>query len=294
MKQFKSFVSKAVDKKTPFLYAGIGNQQDIENPLMFENLHLPHSVPEPEWDQDGKRQNTFTENPSGVEREWEKISLETAQRQADNHPNYVDGLSREDRTHVAGYSESSNSLNKLLIHGHLRDLDMKNFKHMDELHADLLSQQIITEKDMMKLYGRHKTLSRVIAGSPETQEDLDVYTGVGGGFDVDQQRQQNDGLIHLPAYTSTTLNPKIAKNFAFQHDHDYPDRPSKRMKEIIHLRLPKGTRNTLFFGKHSVYPGEHEILLRHGTTIRLHGTPRVMQSDPVTRYLIHSGTIVNE
>lgn len=295
MKHFKSFINESVDRKTPILYAGIGNQQDIDIPMVFENLHLPYSVPEPEWDKDGKRENTFKDNnPAGVERYWDHAALTTATRQYDNHPIYISGLSREDRSHVSGYSESSNSLNKLLIHGHMRDLDMMNFKDMDELHAHLLSKNIVTEKDMMKLYGRHKTLSRVLAGSPETNEDLDVYTGVGGAFDVEKMRQQNNGLIHLPAYTSTTLNPRIAQNFAYQHDHDYPDRPSKRMREIIHLRLPKGTRNTLFFGSHSAYPNEHEILLRHGSTIRLEGTPRVMQSDAVTRYLIHSGTIVNE
>lgn len=76
-------------------------------------------------------------------------------------------------------------------------------------------------------------------------EDMHVYSGTGlwkpGVSKVGD-------VLHTPAYTSTSLHPRTARTFAFEH--------------IIHFQLPKGSTHGSYIGAKTFHAREKEFLLK--------------------------------
>ena len=103
-----------------------------------------------------------------------------------------------------------------------------------------------------------------------TKGTLHVHSGVA----FSPEHLAKDGIVHLPAYTSTSLSEEISKNFAQPiHDSEYGDRKHK-----IHIEIPKGA-HALYATPHSEFDHEHEILLHKGAKIKVHPVPDVSTSN---------------
>ncbi len=112
-----------------------------------------------------------------------------------------------------------------------------------------------------------------------------VYSGI--GFDPTKHFEEGKGVIHMPAFTSTSLNYETPRsfgaNFNTVHDHkqevfETPNskkhvtktiNTTTRDAHIIHFKLPVGYKNGLYIAPHSRYGEEHEYLLDRGQKWKL-------------------------
>ncbi len=131
----------------------------------------------------------------------------------------------------------------------------------------------------------HEGIQRVFnspAGSYEHYEDMHTYAGVHPNR---TPKVMNVGdRVHFPAYTSTSIKPDIARNFAADQDNGGGDR------HFVHFHIPKGTPGWLYLDgsgpDHTKNEGEGEVLLNAGTKGTYLGTE--IHEVGTKRYHIHS------
>jgi len=159
--------------------------------------------------------------------------------------------------HTAAYSRWSNELNKSLLNSSNAGREHpKSFQ--DDLHTFHLPS-LDKELDEHKL-----------------PQKLHTYSGV--RFDPDKiASTHKDRHIHLPAYTSTSIEKETALGFAQDHT-DHTDEHDFTHHHIIHFNLKKGQKG-MFVGMHpdlnsndqiSAHPREHEFILPRNTRIKIH------------------------
>jgi hypothetical protein len=89
-----------------------------------------------------------------------------------------------------------------------------------------------------------------------------------------QGSSDDSAVMHLPAYTSTSLNAKVAKNFS------EPDR--NNVNHILKFRIPMGSTHGAHIDEHSEYgihsytDSEYETLLKRGTNFKMSKTPEII------------------
>lgn len=114
------------------------------------------------------------------------------------------------------------------------------------------------------------------------KHDLHVFHGT-NRFNPGEEARKGSGRITLPTYTSTSIDPRIAADFAGTSDDSH----------IIHIHLKKGQR-AHYLGSHSHYDNEKEVLLPRNSTIQIHPTPTVTHNGDGTKTHIWHGHLVGE
>lgn len=166
--------------------------------------------------------------------------------------------------HLAAYSRWSSDVNKSLLSAH-----QKGREHPNTFTDDLHSYHLPT---LDKELDEHKLT-----------HPLNVYSGV--GFNPQHLAAEHpEGHIHLPAYTSTSIDKDIAREFASS-----ALKPSEG-KHIIHMQLPKGHAGK-YIGKNSENSHESEFVVPRNTTIKVHPNPQEIVRLG-QKYQVHKATIV--
>jgi hypothetical protein len=112
---------------------------------------------------------------------------------------------------------------------------------------------------------------------------LNTYSGV--KFDPGKESENSpDRKIHLPAYTSTSISPKVAKGFSKMMTH--PTDPTKRISHVLRFNLPEG-HHGIYAGQNSSHPNEKEFIIPRDTTVRIGDKPEVYQHPTNTKEEIH-------
>lgn len=103
-------------------------------------------------------------------------------------------------------------------------------------------------------------------------EPLTTYSGT--HFDVGKEAAKTPSReIHLPAYTSSSIKPSIARGFAQEQKPDEKNQ-KKKVSHIIRFHLPKG-HHGLYLGTRSNFSNEHEFLLPRNTRVKIGEHPEV-------------------
>ncbi len=163
-------------------------------------------------------------------------------------------VSSEYRNIVEKYTSGSENLNSTLF-----DHAAKGTKAPDNIKADLWggADSTINVPTLDKLIQKHKT-----------QTPMTVYTGA--HFDPSQHR---DKILHLPSYTSTSVNPHVAKDFGIPFKHINPDTGNKHfIRHILRIEVPKGHPH-LFTDPASEYHGQGEVILPRNTRVHIDQEP---------------------
>jgi hypothetical protein len=175
--------------------------------------------------------------------------------------------------------DDSTMLNSALIHMHKNDLDPSNFKHFHEgIHQAHKKYDSYTTKNELadraaKDFVHVHHLDKILGEAPKAPRDFHVYTGVGNEFHVNKLRQAGHDQVHLPAYTSTSIDPDVAHGFAKGGIDLGPTTP-KPHAEVIRIKIPKDSQHGIYLGSASTMEDEKEFILKRGTTIRFVGEPR--------------------
>lgn len=153
-------------------------------------------------------------------------------------------ISDEDRVHLKRYTTASRNLNTTLYNNH---------------KAGIYSEGVI---DRHSLYGLDRATSRPI------QTNLSVYSGL--KYDpepeIKRAKRMTNGVIHLPAYTSTSLDKGVAEQYAIPSGYG-----RSKTLHIFHFHLDPEDNGVFLGRRHSVHPSESELLLPRNTKIHIDG-----------------------
>lgn len=166
-----------------------------------------------------------------------KQSLHTTLK--NHYCNYGDaGNGYERKEYLRGYTNESEDINEYHWNGNTHDNDKNDqTRHLDEA---------------MKVH--------------KTPHPLTLYSGVRG----DPRKRANAlGIVKHPAYLSTSINPKIAKNFAnSQIERSYSLKEGHTHTLKIHV--PQGHPGA-YVAHISEMPNEKEFILPRESNLRLLG-----------------------
>ena len=177
-----------------------------------------------------------------IGRDSSEVQDELETRHAMHH------LSAPERDKVSEYSDSSWHLNRELYKAHTEgrrhdpDYD-QNVHHLDSALK------------------RHKL-------------PYPLKTFSGTHFDVGAEASKTPSReIHLPAYTSTSIKPSVARGFAQDQKETNPA-TGRRIQHMIRFHLPKG-HHGLYLGTRSNFTNEHEFLLPRNTRVKIGEHPEI-------------------
>lgn len=140
-----------------------------------------------------------------------------------------------------------------------------------------------------------------VTNSHKLPEDLHVYSGV--KFNPDELASKHpDRHVHLPAFTSTSIQKEVAQGFANDTTH-HEDEHEFTHHHIIHFHLKKGQKG-IFVGTNpdhdrdnqlSEHPEEHEFILPRNTKIHIHPEHDTYDDNNESRtYHVHHAHVVDE
>ena len=180
------------------------------------------------------------------------------------HADFQDNSKPHD---VENYHPESALLNGFLKHHYDNSYEGTRYSHPDQNP----SEKIKAMDDVLK---RHKT-----------DREMSVYTGIRSAPKTDE-----NGHAHLPGYTSTSLDPSVANDFASEKSD------SDEETHMLHIKLPAGSHAASMHyigGRDREHEHEHEILMARGYTVKIHPVPKIVEdSFGATKHHIWHATVV--
>lgn len=164
--------------------------------------------------------------------------------------------------HLQTYTEGSSTINKALYKHHVEGTTPES----------KIADPFVTAKEH-DLHGLDKAAEHHTLG-----HDLHVYSGT--HFNPGEvSAQHGEGHIHLPAFTSTSIDKETAAHFGHSASWTNPDLrkpvgsdPDPVHGHILHIHLKAGDKGA-YLGQHSKFSSEKEFLLPRNTRLKVHPTP---------------------
>lgn len=146
--------------------------------------------------------------------------------------------------------------------------EMKNHYTIDEHHKIIqeytgeLSAKIRKSPDSHSKEIEH--LTNVTEKHP-AHKSFYTYTG------LNHIPNRDGDKVHLPGFTSSSLHPKIAKDFAStDSEFEHPG-----YKHLLKLKVNKGDHAGAYIAHHSKHPDELEFLHVKDKVIHIHSEPEI-------------------
>lgn len=133
--------------------------------------------------------------------------------------------------------------------------------------------------------------------------DIHVYAGTGFSpgrhikYDEHGKADLTKPLkVKMPAFTSTSIDPDVAMNFAKQdrkhHNNEYA---AGRVglydmvpRNIIKIHVPKGASGAYMHHHYSSLPEENEVLINKGAKLHIHPVPTVEANQIGVKHIWHA------
>lgn len=169
---------------------------------------------------------------------------------------YISGTSSATDNINAKSTELTNHYHqKPLDHHHWNELNLytwgSSYINKSLIHPETASND--SRGKVEKLDGAMKSIG------PSTPHDMHVYSGI--KFDPHQNITAENGQhhLHLPAFTSTTIDPIVAKVFS--------------RGNIVKIHVPKGSHGFYAPGLEGKPNSEHEFIIPRGAKLHIHPEP---------------------
>jgi hypothetical protein len=150
------------------------------------------------------------------------------------------------------YTPNSYILNNILLHHSDNKTEAPN-----SIRANLEREHEVHLDKLDNLIEHHRT-----------PDAMTVYTGT--HLDPAQHKGK---ILRLPAYTSTSVNPHVAKDFGKTFSsYNHHNNQKEYVNHILRIELPKGQQH-LFTDHGSHYPGQGEVILPRNTRLQVGQEP---------------------
>jgi len=193
-------------------------------------------------------------------------------------------------------------LNEILKHNYSNDFNyLANHYKFDKSHHDDLdkftgsSMQINSslwnsrDDHHRQIFGNSETNNRIkrldsVLSLHKTPQEMTVYSG----SQHDPRKMKNsEGIVHHPAYLSTSLKRNIAQGFA-NSNQTYNKDIHKAEKHLYKIKVPQGSSGA-FVGHHGI-AREEEFILPRGTNLKHEKTES--KETPTKIYHTHHMSVV--
>ena len=186
-------------------------------------------------------------------------------------------LSDRDKNELGNFTTTSNTINvthwvkKLGTHP---DIDNRE-ENYDEEH------------DLKRTHRINDILDKL----PTSDKDLTVYSGVSSRGNIPDVIK-NGGILHVPAFMSTSLSPRIASQFSVvgrKTGHG----------TIMAINIPKGSHEGGYISPYSVLTDEREFLLKNNKLLKFDKPHEVVKKDvrgygATDYHIYHAHIMTNE
>ena len=115
----------------------------------------------------------------------------------------------------------------------------------------------LAKSDYSKAPERYNAIKTAFASIAPLKHEHHIYSGTGSWNPTGRKADIVGTLIHTPAFVSTSHSLDVANKFAAGGT-------------VIHFHLPAGYNRAMNMRHHSSHVEEHEVLLDHGQTWRVH------------------------
>ena len=164
---------------------------------------------------------------------------------------------RDEESPIFRYTQGSYELNHSLINQH--KTGQEPMEHFSE-HA----------KELDKELGKHKL-----------PHDMITYSGIKVDKFDPREHMDKDGMMHSPAFMSSSILPNVAQGFARSIERDTlrslqgkePTGSDQSEQHIIRFKHKKGDPGTFIEGN-TKYEGEHEFLIPRNVKFKFNKTPQ--------------------
>jgi hypothetical protein len=132
--------------------------------------------------------------------------------------------------------------------------------------------------------GSTDQLDRAISAN-KTPHEMMVYSGVKGD---PRKKMNSEGIVHHPAYLSTSIKKGVADSFA-QDNRDESNEingKSQYHAHLLHIHLPEG-HDSAYINHISEHNHEHEMLLPRGMNLKHNETITDTKETPHASYHTH-------
>lgn len=118
-----------------------------------------------------------------------------------------------------------------------------------------------------------KDVSGFLERHPAPKEDIHVYTGVSRSSNPKEWVDKSDGIVHIPSFTSTSISPQVARDFARARDGE-----SGKEVHILKIKVRKGQKVGGYVQPHSYHGDEGEFLIKPNHLLKIDKTPNTYTS----------------
>lgn len=168
------------------------------------------------------------------------------------------------------------------LHDYTKDSTVNT--HLLKVVPELTDDRVLKEhaKDLHNAINKH--------GKP-LEKPINVYSGVG----FNPVEHNKDGIFSTPAFTSSSIDPKIASRFGRT---GYNPETNETSRHIAHFKLPAGFKNGVYMTPHTISSEEREYLInkdqkwKHEKTIRLSKDRKI--TNDTTHTFVHTFTPVDD
>jgi len=188
----------------------------------------------------------------------------------------------------------------------LHDSLLNHYKPLDDYqHADAVNDYTGHSRPVNNHLWQQHGASAIKTGSDETDHEWNIKTldhvlqahktphpiTVFSGIRYDPRKKMNsEGIVHHPAYLSTSISKLRAKGFGTTHENQY-DQYGIRQHHVLKIRVPKG-HSGIYAYNHSQAREEREFILPRGLNLRHirtteHHVNRQSFFDPYTVHEYH-------
>lgn len=257
MKTFKEYRKEKAEKlqsmETSFGTHSIPQEKKKagEKYPMMETSMGSHSISKEDRKvQEAYRNATITE-PEPSDDEHDELHSDTFQASKEN-------VSESESSAIKEYTDDSTRLNTM--------------------HRDIYKGKDVSHPKYDKMKNQTKHLDSAMAKHTSNKSAV-LYTGIKDS-PVKHFKKVNGELpstvkVTLPAYTSTSTSPNVAREFAADSSHVNDLRhgiTEPTVRHILKIHAPKGT-HAMSMKEFSWVPTENEVLLHRDHDIEIHKTP---------------------
>jgi hypothetical protein len=230
------------------------------------------------------KQGEHSKPPKGVKEEWDTKKGEwtgphAAELASGHHTagvNHYHQLDDNANKHIGGdVGEVQSELETRHDMNHLSDAE-KNRVHEYSDSSWHLNRELYNAHKEGRRHDpeRDQSISHIDSALKRHKLPYPLKTFSGTHFDVGAEASKTPSReIHLPAYTSTSIKPSVARGFAQDQKATNPS-TGRRIQHMIRFHLPKG-HHGLYLGTRSNFTNEHEFLLPRNTRIKVGEHPEI-------------------